>query len=120
LEVCKLLKRWWPGTESNRRRQPFQGCALPARGFSATCGHQRKLLRDLFRDLFPLESLLSTDSLRVGRILYLDPARFLACLVDAPRHPPCPAPADPWYQSAKSRIVASYRMRCAGGKCSVP
>ena len=22
--------RWWPGTESNRRRQPFQGCALPA------------------------------------------------------------------------------------------
>ena len=23
---CKLLKRWWPGTESNRRRQPFQGC----------------------------------------------------------------------------------------------
>src|SRR5262249_3144116 len=29
LEVCKLLKSWWPGTESNRRRQPFQGCALP-------------------------------------------------------------------------------------------
>ncbi len=27
--VCKLLKMWWPGTESNRRRQPFQGCALP-------------------------------------------------------------------------------------------
>jgi len=25
----KLLKTWWPGTESNRRRQPFQGCALP-------------------------------------------------------------------------------------------
>ena len=23
--VCKLLKTWWPGTESNRRRQPFQG-----------------------------------------------------------------------------------------------
>src|SRR5579864_3000939 len=21
--------RWWPGTELNRRRQPFQGCALP-------------------------------------------------------------------------------------------
>ena len=20
---------WWPGTELNRRRQPFQGCALP-------------------------------------------------------------------------------------------
>src|SRR5215469_5809307 len=25
----KCLKTWWPGTESNRRRQPFQGCALP-------------------------------------------------------------------------------------------
>src|SRR5437016_2675911 len=23
------LKMWWPGTELNRRRQPFQGCALP-------------------------------------------------------------------------------------------
>ena len=23
------LKSWWPGTESNRRRQPFQGCSLP-------------------------------------------------------------------------------------------
>jgi hypothetical protein len=25
-KVCKLLKRWWPGTEPNRRRRPFQGC----------------------------------------------------------------------------------------------
>src|SRR5665213_4134411 len=23
------VEKWWPGTESNRRRQPFQGCALP-------------------------------------------------------------------------------------------
>ena len=23
------LLKWWPGTELNRRRQPFQGCALP-------------------------------------------------------------------------------------------
>src|ERR1700678_259474 len=23
------LIKWWPGTELNRRRQPFQGCALP-------------------------------------------------------------------------------------------
>ena len=28
--ACKLLNTWWPGTESNRRRQPFQGCALPS------------------------------------------------------------------------------------------
>jgi|SRR5579885_719328 hypothetical protein len=27
--ASKLLKPWWPGTELNRRRQPFQGCALP-------------------------------------------------------------------------------------------
>jgi DNA-binding transcriptional LysR family regulator len=26
---CGYLKTWWPGTELNRRRQPFQGCALP-------------------------------------------------------------------------------------------
>jgi hypothetical protein len=23
------FRMWWPGTELNRRRQPFQGCALP-------------------------------------------------------------------------------------------
>src|SRR5215469_1046258 len=28
-DVRKSLIKWWPGTESNRRRQPFQGCALP-------------------------------------------------------------------------------------------
>ena len=28
-DVAKCLKRWWPGTESNRRRRPFQGRALP-------------------------------------------------------------------------------------------
>jgi hypothetical protein len=28
--TCKLLiLKWWPGMESNRRRQPLQGCALP-------------------------------------------------------------------------------------------
>ena len=26
--ACKLLKMWWPGTELNRRRQPFQGWYL--------------------------------------------------------------------------------------------
>ena len=28
-EECRLGLVWWPGTGSNRRRQPFQGCALP-------------------------------------------------------------------------------------------
>ena len=23
-----FMKTWWPGTELNRRRQPFQGCIL--------------------------------------------------------------------------------------------
>src|SRR6059036_259255 len=27
--LCSLLDYWWPGTESNRRRRPFQGRALP-------------------------------------------------------------------------------------------
>src|SRR5215470_5353890 len=29
INTCKYLKTWWPGTELNRRRQPFQGCVLP-------------------------------------------------------------------------------------------
>ena len=29
LGAGKSFRIWWPGTESNRRRQPFQGCALP-------------------------------------------------------------------------------------------
>ena len=27
LSACKI---WWPGTELNRRRQPFQGCSHPS------------------------------------------------------------------------------------------
>src|SRR5258708_17553025 len=29
LAAAMYFRMWWPGTESNRRRQPFQGCALP-------------------------------------------------------------------------------------------
>ncbi len=53
----KLLKRWWPGTESNRRRQPFQGCALPAE----LPGHSRMARRHA--------------SLRVTRLLSEGPRR---------------------------------------------
>jgi hypothetical protein len=28
-QMLSSTKIWWPGTELNRRRQPFQGCALP-------------------------------------------------------------------------------------------
>jgi hypothetical protein len=27
--AANSFKMWWPGTDLNRRRQPFQGCALP-------------------------------------------------------------------------------------------
>jgi len=29
LAFAKCFGMWWPGTDLNRRRQPFQGCALP-------------------------------------------------------------------------------------------
>jgi hypothetical protein len=45
---CKLLKTWWPGTESNRRRQPFQGC-LPIRLSGSESG-QVKLGERVTRD----------------------------------------------------------------------
>jgi hypothetical protein len=28
--ILDLRQMWWPGTELNRRRQPFQGYAQPA------------------------------------------------------------------------------------------
>jgi hypothetical protein len=30
------LKTWWPGTELNRRRQPFQGCSRPKLSVDST------------------------------------------------------------------------------------
>ena len=27
-DARKRFRMWWPGTESNRRRQPFQGCGI--------------------------------------------------------------------------------------------
>jgi hypothetical protein len=42
--------KWWPGTELNRRRQPFQGCALPPElpGHLATAGLPNFSLESLF------------------------------------------------------------------------
>src|ERR1044071_3903580 len=31
-QILAIDNLWWPGTESNRRRQPFQGCGLPFEG----------------------------------------------------------------------------------------
>jgi hypothetical protein len=36
--ASNCLRTWWPGTELNRRRQPFQGC-LPSR--LSRCNHMR-------------------------------------------------------------------------------
>jgi hypothetical protein len=47
---------WWPGTESNRRRQPFQGCALPTE-LPGRSG--RKL--SLANRSFPFQISLETD-----------------------------------------------------------
>ncbi len=58
------LKTWWPGTELNRRRQPFQGCALPpelpghvSRSSYFLCGARGLFaLRRLSRDCQPENS----------------------------------------------------------------
>src|SRR5687767_2226842 len=34
---------WWPGTESNRRRRPFQGRALPTELPGRVCGRARSI-----------------------------------------------------------------------------
>src|SRR5215467_3765200 len=45
----KCFEMWWPGTELNRRRQPFQGCALPpelpGHVSSAACSRPARTLR---------------------------------------------------------------------------
>src|SRR5438309_9645388 len=42
VDWCKFFRLWWPGTELNRRRQPFQGCALPPE----LPGHSSKACQD--------------------------------------------------------------------------
>src|SRR5229473_8073522 len=49
---------WWPGTELNRRRQPFQGCALPP-----------ELPGHFLRALCPHVSIRVTTDGRFGRAL---------------------------------------------------
>src|SRR5271165_4414558 len=55
---------WWPGTESNRRRQPFQGCALPTelpgRNSAGTRSlYHSNMLRARFAALCLLPTILS-------------------------------------------------------------
>ncbi len=45
---AKRILKWWPGTELNRRRQPFQRCSHP----KAICGFC-KALRENFCLFFP-------------------------------------------------------------------
>src|SRR6266567_4958944 len=39
----KVFEMWWPGTELNRRRQPFQGCALPPELPGHVCSRPRDI-----------------------------------------------------------------------------
>src|SRR5258708_6540503 len=39
-----IQRRWWPGTESNRRRQPFQGCGRFLKGFALASGSNGTVL----------------------------------------------------------------------------
>src|SRR5580692_9008670 len=69
LAAKKCLRMWWPGTESNRRRQPFQGCALPTelpgRGVQA---RSEQLISDFIRPLYLLQfgQLIAGGLLDVG------------------------------------------------------
>jgi hypothetical protein len=71
--ACKSLKTWWPGTELNRRRQPFQGCALPPE----LPGHVPPRRTSLGRTLdaamtlarLPKDKAAKTESVRGGLII---------------------------------------------------
>src|SRR5215471_19127282 len=61
--VRKLLKTWWPGTESNRRRQPFQGCALPTElpGQDLVCFTHARLRWDSMKACCVRNALIITN-----------------------------------------------------------
>jgi hypothetical protein len=72
-KICKLLKTWWPGTESNRRRQPFQGCALP----TELPGRQAAIVSDTRRDTPRLLPLATAKRKSLARLLSLSHHRAL-------------------------------------------
>src|SRR5271170_591221 len=77
LAADKCFSLWWPGTESNRRRQPFQGCALPTelpgRNSAGTPPlYHSSMLRARFATLFlvfPALSLFAADPPRTRNII---------------------------------------------------
>ena len=67
LAAAKYFRMWWPGTESNRRRQPFQGCALPDRlhGGRLDVAHGRLAIAELplaFSEIFKCVALRNSLS----------------------------------------------------------
>src|SRR5271167_5199586 len=62
--LANSLKTWWPGTELNRRRQPFQGCALPAE----LPGHARGCAGNgCYNSIITTSSLLRLTSRKPGK-----------------------------------------------------
>ncbi len=45
MKLAKPFRMWWPGTELNRRRQPFQGCGRPS---LSTCNPYLYCRSDLY------------------------------------------------------------------------
>jgi hypothetical protein len=72
---AKSLKTWWPGTELNHRRQPFQGFSLSylviLRGLAQnTCPILSSLLEPKWSKLYksePTEICLKSTAARVAR-----------------------------------------------------
>src|SRR5215472_101073 len=58
-----LKAKWWPGTESNRRRQPFQGCALPTElpGRDLVCCTHARLRWDSMKACWVRNALIITN-----------------------------------------------------------
>src|SRR5262249_39575450 len=58
-----LKAKWWPGTESNRRRQPFQGCALPTElpGRDLVCCTHARLRWDSMKACCVRNALIITN-----------------------------------------------------------
>jgi hypothetical protein len=114
---CKLLRMielgWWPGTESNRRRQPFQGCALPAELPG--------------RGSFSLSALLCPPQSASSSSAPLLSAPFAACRfpVRLSGWPKCP-PANPARLLPPLRVVSQRLPPSAPGRqrmrseCAVP
>jgi hypothetical protein len=70
LAAAKYFETWWPGTESNRRRQPFQGCALPTELPGRSVESLSLADRVLVSRLLPEAELGPADAADVSVLIY--------------------------------------------------